>query len=229
MHIAQDKSGGILGEKDIPAPVLILGCGATGSVLALQLVTLGVKHFILCDGDVVEHKNTNNQAFCFRHIGMFKTDALEQLLLEKSSDLVIEKVSEYITPKHKSLFVKKHILFFCVDRGRKALFSVISRMPGTLFIISTGLAVNRFEVFFSWRRQFEWFASTLPSEEVETTIDPEEMSPCGGAAGLFPVVTLAASYAANLLITVLKDPENAYSWLLCSKLRPVPVLTCLKF
>lgn len=62
--------------------VNIVGCGAIGSYLALQLVKLGVTNFTLFDFDKVESHNISNQAYRHNQIGKLKTEALEELILE---------------------------------------------------------------------------------------------------------------------------------------------------
>ena len=52
--------------------VEIVGCGATGSRVALELVKLGVRHFVLWDDDKVEDHNIANQAFEACDVGEYK-------------------------------------------------------------------------------------------------------------------------------------------------------------
>lgn len=60
----------------------IIGCGAVGSHLGLQLAKLGVKKIHLWDFDNVEEHNIANQAFSVKHVGKPKVDALAEIIKE---------------------------------------------------------------------------------------------------------------------------------------------------
>jgi molybdopterin/thiamine biosynthesis adenylyltransferase len=65
--------------------VFILGCGAIGSNLALELArrafsTSTYLNIVLLDYDVVEGRNLAAQAFLPKHIGLPKVDAVEDLI-----------------------------------------------------------------------------------------------------------------------------------------------------
>ncbi len=63
-----------LQEKLRSARILLAGCGL-GSNLARDLAQLGVEHFVLYDGDVVETSNLNRQAYTDNQVGMPKAMA----------------------------------------------------------------------------------------------------------------------------------------------------------
>lgn len=67
----------------------IIGCGATGSHLAVELVKLGCEKLILWDFDIVEEHNLTNQIWTVHDIGKSKTDALKEHLLAIVPDLQI--------------------------------------------------------------------------------------------------------------------------------------------
>ena len=69
--------------NQINAPIHIIGIGAMGSRVAELLARLGVQQLHIWDMDTVEDKNIANQAYFHRHIGMQKTDALEDLLKDR--------------------------------------------------------------------------------------------------------------------------------------------------
>lgn len=61
-------------------PVHIIGCGATGSNIALQLVKLGVPDIHLYDMDTIEEHNIANQIYRTEQVGEYKTAALKSIL-----------------------------------------------------------------------------------------------------------------------------------------------------
>lgn len=60
----------------------IIGCGATGSKVALSLAKLGIKNIHCWDDDIVEEHNIPNQAFALSDIGKPKVEALKRVILE---------------------------------------------------------------------------------------------------------------------------------------------------
>lgn len=68
----------------------IIGCGAIGSQLALQLVKLGCEKFRLYDFDTVEAHNFVNQAFRADQVGILKAQALAQLIKEINPHAKVE-------------------------------------------------------------------------------------------------------------------------------------------
>lgn len=72
----------------------IIGCGAIGSQVAIQLAKLGCTKFTLYDFDIVEPHNFVNQAFTIQQIGISKVSALRELLLQINPDAEIEIPSE---------------------------------------------------------------------------------------------------------------------------------------
>lgn len=66
----------------------IIGCGATGSTLAENLVRLGLKNLTLYDFDTVEPHNIANQIYRHSDIGTPKVEALSKLLTEINPEIV---------------------------------------------------------------------------------------------------------------------------------------------
>lgn len=66
--------------------VAVLGVGALGSKIAMELASLGVRDMMVYDFDKVEAHNLSNQAYFNRHIGMYKQDAIEELINEKTNN-----------------------------------------------------------------------------------------------------------------------------------------------
>lgn len=60
--------------------VFLIGCGAIGSRLAIELVKMGVQRFCLMDHDIIEPANIGVQAFTFAGIGYSKVEALQTLM-----------------------------------------------------------------------------------------------------------------------------------------------------
>lgn len=64
------------------ARVAIAGLGGLGSNIAVMLARSGVGQLLLMDFDRVEPSNLNRQHYCIKHLGMYKTEALQMQLKE---------------------------------------------------------------------------------------------------------------------------------------------------
>jgi len=76
------RNKGIL-ESDVMEKkrVIILGCGSVGSLVALELARAGVKHFILCDADIVEYHNICRHQCGIEDVGDLKVFAIKRKIL----------------------------------------------------------------------------------------------------------------------------------------------------
>ncbi len=74
----------------------ILGCGAVGSWVAIQLAQSGVAEFVLIDNDIIEESNLNRSLFSRQDIGLPKVHALKAALLEIDSGMSIETISREV-------------------------------------------------------------------------------------------------------------------------------------
>lgn len=80
-----------LSQDTATQTIVIIGCGAVGSNIALNLAKMGYTHFVLYDKDIVESHNLPNQAYWPAHIGMNKVDALAQVLQSFNPVIQVEK------------------------------------------------------------------------------------------------------------------------------------------
>lgn len=82
-------------EKLASLRVLIAGCGI-GSSIAEPLLRLGVRHFVLLDGDHVEEHNLNRQNYVAKDVSVPKVSALAERLLAISPDAIVEQHSRFL-------------------------------------------------------------------------------------------------------------------------------------
>ena len=68
--------------NQIDGSIHVIGIGAMGSRVTELLVRLGINKIHIWDMDTVEDKNITNQLYFHHQIGMNKTDALEEILLD---------------------------------------------------------------------------------------------------------------------------------------------------
>lgn len=94
---------------NIKEPINIIGCGAIGSNVALQLAKLGCTNLILWDFDTVDEHNITNQVYNETDIGLQKTSALINHLVKQNQDIKIATISKYTNQ------LLTGYAFICVD------------------------------------------------------------------------------------------------------------------
>lgn len=95
--------------------VLFAGCGV-GSAPAEAMARLGLKNYILVDGDTVEEHNLNRQSFNFSDIGKPKVDGVKRRLQEINPATNINAINDFINPKNVDEIVKRSdIIFDTID------------------------------------------------------------------------------------------------------------------
>ena len=94
----------------IKEPVHVIGVGAIGSHVAEQLVRMGLDHITIWDFDTVDEKNIPNQLYTTRDVGMSKTDALKETLLDINPELNIRTRTRW-----KQGDTLNGYVFMCVD------------------------------------------------------------------------------------------------------------------
>lgn len=81
--------------------VTIIGCGAIGSFLGLQLAKMGLTQITAYDHDVVSIENMSNQFFRFTDINSNKADALHGLVYSFTNQAIASKPYKF-EPQHAS-------------------------------------------------------------------------------------------------------------------------------
>jgi len=80
--------------------VTVIGLGGIGSWVALDMALAGAKTLILIDNDKIETTNLNRTPYKVTQTGMFKTQAMKDLILERRFDtevITFEKKLETLT------------------------------------------------------------------------------------------------------------------------------------
>ena len=131
-------------RKLAEARVAIAGLGGLGSHIAVALVRTGVKHLLLVDFDRVDESNLNRQHYMRKHLGRYKTEALQEQLLEICPDLDIQiatvKVEAEMIPE---LFAEAEIICEAFDKAEaKAMLveGVLCRLQEAKLVSGNGMA-----------------------------------------------------------------------------------------
>jgi len=92
--------------------ITVVGVGAIGRQVALQLAAMGVSHLEIIDFDIVEESNIASQGFSEGDLGRYKVDAVADAAHQINSALDVQVVSDRF---RRSMEVGD-ALFCCVDR-----------------------------------------------------------------------------------------------------------------
>ena len=164
----------------------VIGVGAIGRQVALQLAALGVRSFILIDHDTVDLSNVTTQGYSLDDVGQHKVHALASTLQHYDGQIGTAEVPDRFRPNgHAS-----EVIFCCVDSidtraaiwrrvGRGVEFWADGRMRGEVLRILVA-------------------ADDASRKHYPTTLFPEAEAQAGACTARSTLY--AASIAAGLLL-----------------------------
>jgi sulfur carrier protein ThiS adenylyltransferase len=131
-------------EKLATEAVTVIGVGAIGRQVALQLASIGVRHLTLIDFDEVEASNVTTQGYRHREVGLRKVQAARQAVLELDPTIEVTAIEDRFRGKHPV----GTTAFCCVDSisareaiwrqiGSKVRFWCDGRMLGEVIRVLT--------------------------------------------------------------------------------------------
>lgn len=89
----------------------VIGVGAIGRQVALQLTAIGISHLQLIDFDSVEIHNLATQGYFLKDLNRLKVDATSELCRQMTNDLLIEILAD----RFKRTTPVGNCVFCCVD------------------------------------------------------------------------------------------------------------------
>ncbi len=188
-------------EKLLSARVAIAGLGGLGSNAAVMLARCNVGHMLLVDFDTVDITNLNRQAYCIKHIGQKKTDALVSIIKEINPYLELKTYFGRVTPENAAeLFGDYPIVCEAFDKANeKAMLinTLLESCPRTRIVSGSGLA------------------GYGDSNEIRTTKRFRNLYVCGdGESGvergiglMAPRVAIASGHEANMIVRMILGEE----------------------
>lgn len=94
-----------------PLTATVIGVGAIGRQVALQLAALGVPRLQLIDFDVVEATNVTTQGYFCGDVGLPKVAATTQVILQIDPTITVTTILDRFRPRHEI----GTAIFCCVD------------------------------------------------------------------------------------------------------------------
>lgn len=185
------------------AVVGIAGLGGLGSSVAIALARMGIGTLVTADFDIVEPSNLNRQQYFIRHLGISKTKAMTEILADINPyiNVIAHEIVLDITTIPQ-VFQKCEIIVECFDQAEaKAMIleAVDEFLPDVYIVAASGLAGYGENNRIITRRIGDKIF--LVGDMVKAA-EP-------GRGLMAPRVGIAAHHQANLVVSLLMDPEKA--------------------
>lgn len=170
-------------ERLRTTPVTIVGCGAIGRQVAIQLASMDCRDLLLVDYDDVSNENLGPQGWAPAEVGRKKVDALGDFL---------ERLNPECEPRRAAVpFEIDHledVVFCCVDSmtARRDVFDRFQADAISQLYIEARMAAETFQVrtVSSADRQDRWLSDWFPQSEAREL-------PCTARATLYNSVVCA--------------------------------------
>ena len=139
-----ERHGKDLQEKFSSATVAVCGLGGLGSNIAIALARAGIGKLLLIDFDRVDITNLHRQQYKANQIGLYKTDALAENLLEIAPYTEITAVTAKITEENFADLLKDaDVVCEAFDNAEaKAMLvnGVLEQLPDCYLVAASGMA-----------------------------------------------------------------------------------------
>lgn len=133
----------LLHEKFKNACVGIAGLGGLGSNIAVSLARTGIGRLVIADHDIVDPTNLNRQQYFIKHLGMFKTDALESIIRDINPYVDITKANVRLTKENApEIFKDCSVVCEALDNaeGKSMLVDTLLQNTSARVVAASGLA-----------------------------------------------------------------------------------------
>ena len=179
--------------------VAIAGLGGLGSNVAISLARIGVGQLHLVDFDKVDITNLNRQQYTISHIGMYKTDALFNVLKEINPYIAITTDCVKVDENNlQVLFATENIICEAFDKpDAKAMLvnGILEHFPNKRLVAASGMAGYG-------------NSNAIATRQISNNfyICGDESSEVSEGYGLMaPRVSLCAAHEANLITELLLE------------------------
>lgn len=186
-------------EKLHRARVAIAGLGGLGSNIALMLARSGVGELLLVDFDRVDITNLNRQMYRASHIGMYKTDAIVDMIQEINPYIHVKTCCEKVTDQNaQDIFAGYTIVceaFDLADQKTMLISALLSQCPEMTIVSGNGMS------------------GYADSNLIQTTQKMRRLYVCGdlqsdvgeGCGLMAPRVAICAGHQANKVIQLILE------------------------
>lgn len=144
LNALNGRHGDALQQRFSCATVAVCGLGGLGSNIAIALARAGVGKLILIDFDRVDITNLHRQQYKAKQIGLHKTEALAENLLEIAPYVEIKTVTAKITEENFTDLIRDaDVICEAFDNAEaKAMLvnGVLEQLPDCYLVAASGMA-----------------------------------------------------------------------------------------
>ena len=138
------RHGAALHERFSSSSAAVCGLGGLGSNIAVALARAGIGKLLLIDFDRVDITNLHRQQYRANQIGLYKTDALAEILSEIAPYTEIRTVTAKITEENLAVLLKDaDVICEAFDNAEsKAMLvnGVLEQLPDCYLVAASGMA-----------------------------------------------------------------------------------------
>lgn len=141
--VLAQRHGKSFQEKFSSACVSVCGLGGLGSNAAISLARAGIGKLHLIDFDRVDISNLHRQQYAVSQLGMYKTDAMKQILSKIAPYCIVTTDTVKLTEENISLIEDCDIVCECFDNAEcKAMLvnSVMECYPEKYVVSGSGMS-----------------------------------------------------------------------------------------
>lgn len=181
---------------DINEQIHVIGCGAIGSNVALQLTKLGCKKLFLWDFDLVDEHNITNQIYDETDLGQMKTEALKKHLINNNKDIEV-----YTFKKYTNQLLQGYI-FVCVDsiELRKHIYETNQYNPQIKLVIDGRIGLDTGQVYaVDWSKEDD-IQNLIELSDFKSNEINVPVSACGTTLSVSPTVLITISNMISVFI-----------------------------
>lgn len=188
--------------------VIIIGCGAIGSTVAVMLARMGVTHFTLYDMDEVNAHNLANQNYYYYEVGKLKTLCTAEHISAINPDVRVKCKGEY-TNQRLSGYV-----FLCVDNidTRRSICDANLNNDNIKYVFDFRMGLFNAQTYAAnWQDEqskLKIIDSMMFSHDEAKENTP--VSPCGTTLNVITTVNAVVAAGCNQFIKAVNKQETKH-------------------
>ena len=185
--------------------VVVIGLGGVGSYVCEMLARNGILDFIIVDSDKIDETNKNRQIIALNStIDRYKTDVVEERLLDINENIKVKKITEKITKDNINLIFDNDFdyLIDCIDMVTTKINLIVESKKRNINIVSsmgTGKKLNPYKLKITdiSKTKYDKIAKVIRKKLKEYNIykdvcvlsSDEEVIDTGNVIGSYSIVT----------------------------------------
>lgn len=202
----------VFSPDSVKYPIHIIGVGATGSFVAMELARMGCPVLNIYDFDDVEIHNIPNQYYDTEDLGKLKAEALADKLKLINPNITVNINTSAVLPvhddEHKGIDEMAGYVFLLVDsmKVRKELWKAIKENKNIVHCWESRLGSDQARVY-----SLDMSVKDFAKYEADFYDDDNaEVSACGTSITVLPIVLQTASLMIVQFIDLVMERMGTY-------------------